>query len=57
MSALFTRYGKRSRAPPRGELPLLGVREDARLSEVDPAHRPYLSFHRDRVFVRRDGQG
>jgi predicted restriction endonuclease len=45
-----------SEALPRGKLPLLGVREDARLSEVDPAHRPYLSFHRERVFVRRDGQ-
>jgi hypothetical protein len=45
-----------SEALPRGKLPLLGVREDARLSEVDPAHRPYLSFHRDRVFVRGNGQ-
>jgi hypothetical protein len=41
---------------PRRELPLLGVREDARLSAVQKAHRPFLSFHRERVFIRTDAQ-
>jgi hypothetical protein len=31
-------------------------REDARLATVVPAHRPFLSFHRDRVFIRHDSE-
>ena len=39
---------------PRARLPLLGIKEDAGLSAVAAAHRPFLSFHRDRVFIRLD---
>jgi putative restriction endonuclease len=45
-----------SPALPRDKLDLLGVREDARLTAVAPAHQPFLSFHRDRVFSRHDAQ-
>jgi hypothetical protein len=45
-----------SPALPQDKLGLLGVKEDARLSAVDPEHTPFLSFHRDRVFIRHDGQ-
>ena len=43
-----------SAALPKDQLPLLGVEEDAGLSAVVAAHRPFLSFHRDRVFIRPD---
>jgi hypothetical protein len=45
-----------SPALPKDKFDLLGVREDARLAAVAPAHRPFLSFHRDRVFNRPDAQ-
>ena len=45
-----------SPALPREKFDLLGVREDARLKVVALAHRPFLSFHRDRVFIRHDAQ-
>jgi hypothetical protein len=45
-----------SAALPRHELPVLGVREDARLSAVAQAHRSFLSFHRQRVFIHPDTQ-
>ena len=43
-------------ALPRDKFTLLGVSEGARLAAVAPAHRPFLSFHRDRVFIRPDSQ-
>jgi hypothetical protein len=43
-----------SPALPRDRFDLLGVSEGARLAAVAPAHRPFLSFHRDRVFIRSD---
>jgi hypothetical protein len=45
-----------SPALPKDKLDLLGVSEDARLALVAPAHRPFLSFHRERVFLRHDDQ-
>jgi hypothetical protein len=43
-------------ALPKEQLDLLGVREDARLTAVASGHRPFLTFHRDRVFIRHDAQ-
>jgi hypothetical protein len=43
-----------SPALPRRDIDLLGIREDAKLAAVDSEHRPYLAFHRDRVFLRSD---
>jgi predicted restriction endonuclease len=40
----------------RASFELLGVREDARLRAVEAAHRPFLSFHREHVFLRPDPQ-
>jgi hypothetical protein len=45
-----------SPALPKDQLELLGVRVDARLAAVGPAHTPFLAFHRDRVFVRHDAR-
>jgi predicted restriction endonuclease len=45
-----------SPALPRDKCELLGVREDGRLSSVFPEHQPFLSFHRDRVFIHHDEQ-
>jgi hypothetical protein len=45
-----------SPALPKDKFDLLGVREDARLAAVTAAHKPFLAFHRDRVFVRHDAQ-
>jgi hypothetical protein len=45
-----------SPAMPKDKFDLLGVREKAKLASVDPAHRPYLKFHRDRVFIRHDAE-
>jgi predicted restriction endonuclease len=45
-----------SPALPKDQLDLLGVREDARLTAVASGHRPFLTFHRDRVFIRHDAQ-
>src|SRR5262249_43744849 len=45
-----------SPALPKDKLDLLGIREEARLSAVRPAHRSYLSYHRERAFVRHDEQ-
>jgi hypothetical protein len=45
-----------SPALPRDKLDLLGVREDARLKALEKAHRPFMAFHRDRVFIRHDGE-
>jgi hypothetical protein len=44
-----------SPALPKDKFELLGVREDARLA-VAQAHKPFLAFHRDRVFIRPDVQ-
>jgi putative restriction endonuclease len=43
-----------SPALPKDKFDLLGIRSDARLAAVEPSHRPFLAFHRDRVFVRRE---
>lgn len=40
----------------KDELGLLGIREDARISAVMQEHKPFLSFHRGRVFIRHDDQ-
>jgi putative restriction endonuclease len=45
-----------SPALPKDKFDLLGVREDAKLAVVSPPHRPFLSFHRDRVFIRNEAQ-
>jgi predicted restriction endonuclease len=45
-----------SPATPQDKFELLGVREDARLRAVGAAHRPFLSFHREHVFLRPDAQ-
>jgi predicted restriction endonuclease len=45
-----------SPALPRDKLDLLSVREDVRLNALDKAHRPFMAFHRDRVFIRHDGE-
>jgi putative restriction endonuclease len=45
-----------SSALPKDKFGLLGIRADARLVRVVPAHQPFLAFHRDRVFVRHDAQ-
>jgi hypothetical protein len=45
-----------SPAFPKDKVGLLGISEDARLSTVAAEHRPFLSFHRDRVFIRHDDQ-
>jgi putative restriction endonuclease len=43
-----------SPALPKDKFDLLGVRADARLSTVAAEHRPFLSFHRDRVFIHSE---
>jgi hypothetical protein len=40
----------------RDRLDLLGIREAARLQTVVPEHRRFLSFHRDRVFIRQESE-
>jgi hypothetical protein len=45
-----------SPALPRDRFDLLGVKEDAKLMKIVPAHLRFLSFHRDRVFIRHDAQ-
>lgn len=45
-----------SPALPRDKLALLGVKEGARLTAVDARLRPFLAFHRERVFIRHDGE-
>ena len=45
-----------SPALPRDKFDLLGLSEAARLRAVAAAHQPFLSFHRDRVFIRHDAQ-
>lgn len=43
-----------SPALPRDRLAVLGVRGDARLTAVAGEHPPFLTFQRDRVFIRPD---
>jgi hypothetical protein len=38
---------------PEVRLDLLGIRADAKLTTVVREHRPFLAFHRDRVFIHR----
>jgi predicted restriction endonuclease len=53
----FDDDGILSPALPKDKLELLGVRENGKLKAVNQAHRPFLTFHRERVFLRRDEQG
>lgn len=46
-----------SPALPKDKLDLLGVTENGKLKAVNQAHKPFLAFHRERVFLRRDEQG
>jgi putative restriction endonuclease len=43
-----------SPALPEDRFDLLGIRAEARLVRLVPEHQPFLSFHRDRVFIHRD---
>lgn len=45
-----------SPAMPKDKFELLGVREDAKLASVTREQQPFLSFHRDRVFISHDAQ-
>jgi hypothetical protein len=45
-----------SPALPKDKFDLLGIRQEARLTRVVSGHRPFLSFHRDCVFIHSDPQ-